>query len=153
MELPESSIATNKQDEFLSLVSSMCFDNFEANKWLKQWFQVTMTWDHIVDDDEIDKGMAENAFLAMTLDWPLNPFFEKYKGILVPALCASIHSWKFSNKETSPKWAAFQCYTSVPLTVAFLLGGYARSVEYADRIHTLMWEICQEDDKKDGGKK
>lgn len=123
---------------------------------LQFWYglcETVLTWDHIIDEEEVDPAMAHRAFKYLLIDAPLNPFFEKYKDCLVPVILNAVSAWEFSNEDDAPKIKAYDIYTEVACTMAFILGGREAVEKQIPEIRRLQWQNCQEDDLVDGGKK
>ena len=87
------------------------------------------------------------------MEAPLNPFFNKYKESLIPVIVNAISSWEYSNEQGAPKYKAFDIYTETACTIAFLIGGKEAVDKHIPEFRRLEWQICQEDDAIDGGKK
>lgn len=148
---PVTSKMTVLQSQFQEALRAMCGPNQAAWHWLYQWLEVTITWDHIVDSDVIDKEMADRAFESLLIDWTLNPFWQKYKELLTPVLANVISAWKGSNepysRDTNVK--AWDAYTEIPCAVAFLLGGQSGVARTMPEIRRLVHLMRLEDAAKD----
>lgn len=149
---PESSIPTPKQERTQQIIAEFCSDVPAARDWLFELFNIAMTWDHIVDGDEVDADMADMVLEAVLTKWPHNPFFQKFRDVLVPVMVNCISAWRSSNKQECPKIKALDVFTEPVGVVCFVLHGHAGVARWMPEYRRLMAEICEEDDAKDGGK-
>ena len=145
--------ATPTQIIIWDKMDAICRDNPAALSFYQGLCETVLTWDHIIDDEEVEKEMANRAFHFLLIDAPLNPFFTKHKESLVPVLMNAISAWHFSNEDTVPKIKAYDIYTEVACTIALILGGRQAVEEHIPELRRLQWQNCQEDDLADGGKK
>lgn len=134
-------------------MEKICEGNPDALAFYAGLSDAVLTWDHIVDDDGVEKDMANRAFNFLLVDAPMNPFFDQYKAALVPVIMNAISAWHFSNKEGSPKYKAYDIYTEVACTMAFILGGRQAVEKHIPAMRELQWKNCHEDDLVDEGKK
>ena len=144
---------TETQIEIQKKMVEICGDNLYALQFWQGICDAVLTWDHIEDGLEVDQQMAHRAFSYLLLDAPLNRFFDKYKESIVPVLVNAVSSWQFSNEDGAPKIKAFDIYTEIACTMAFIIGGRKAVDKYIPEIRRLSWQNCQEDDLKDGGDK
>lgn len=149
----ESHQQSDTQKAIESLLKEMLQEHPHAFEWVKDLFNASLLWDHIVDRDDIDVDAADDSFMAMWVRWPLNPFFDKFKHVLVPVVVNAISAWKWSNAPGTPKIKAFDIYNEVPCTVAFLCGGQPMVDQYIQRLRDINYVNQMEDDERDGGKK
>lgn len=128
---------------YAALLQEMCGpDHPDACAWLQQLLCLTVTWDHIRDNDPIDKQVAATAFEAALLDWPANEFWQAHRMILRPVLANAISAWLHSDRGERIK--AYDVYSEVPCAVAFLLGGVRLLAAYSPRLRALVGAIAAE---------
>lgn len=149
---PESSIQTGKQERTQRIIEEMCAGFPDACGFVFTCFNLAMTWDHIADEEEIDKEMAGAVFKAMTTEWAINQFYRDHGVVLSAVMANAISAWESSNRRESPKIKALDIFSELASTVCFLLHGMAGVDKWMPEFRKLMWEICVEDDAKDGGK-
>lgn len=135
------------QQEYLKLLGELCGDNQDAAHWLYQLLHVTLTWDHIRDNDPIDKTVANAAFEALLLDWPGNKFWTENARLLGPVMANAICAWFHS--ESYDPFKAYDVYTEIPCAVALILGGRTRMAAFSGRVRQLAARIHQENNQKD----
>ena len=60
--------------------------------------EVCEIWDDLIDEDkELTKNDIHNAFWLLLIDLPLNPFFDSYKGRLIPVITTAVNAWMDAN--------------------------------------------------------
>jgi len=60
--------------------------------------QVAEVWDDLIDrDKDFDDNHIHSAFWALLIELPLNPFFDRFKGQLIPLMTVGINTWLDSN--------------------------------------------------------
>ncbi len=144
---------TETQVAIQARMTEICGDNLFALQFWQGLCDSVLTWDHITDDQEVDKTQAHRAFTYLLVDAPLNPFFDKYKESIVPVIMNAVSAWQFSNEDGAPKIKAFDIYTEIACTMAFIIGGREAVEKHIPEIRRLQWQNCQEDDALDGGSK
>ena len=144
---------TESQIEIQDRMEVICEDNVYALQFWRGLCDSVLTWDHIQDDDPVDKRTEYRAFNFVLVEAPLNTFFNKYKESLIPVIVNAISSWEYSNEQGAPKYKAFDIYTETACTIAFLIGGKEAVDKHIPEFRRLEWQVCQEDDAIDGGKK
>lgn len=115
--------------------------------------EAALTWDHIMDGDPIDKDVADRAFMALTIGWPMNEWFIKNRVILVPVMVNAISAWKHASIVGTPKIKAYDVYAEVACTMALLLGGLTAVKVYGPKIRELTQAMCLTDEQRDEGRK
>lgn len=81
--------------------------NAKLNEWVKDPFAVAFIlqfsdtcelFDDIIDRDKpIEDGQAVRVLFALLTEMPLNPFFDKYKAMLIPVIVTGINAWLDAN--------------------------------------------------------
>jgi hypothetical protein len=125
------------QKAYYQLLADMCGATSlgrSAYLWLCAWLNLTLTWDHIQDNDPICKATANDALEAVLLDWPANEFWRACGLVLQPVLSATIAAWRTSDGLHGDRYEAWQAYTNVPLAVAQCLGGRALVAQWNEPI-------------------
>lgn len=150
----ESSVPTEMQQRTQEIMQEICdaAGRPDAFQWLGSCFNLAMTWDHIVDDDEIDKTMADQMFRIVTTEWGLNAFYRDNSALLCASWANVISSWDSTNRKESPKIKALDIFSELTSTVCFILHGMAGVNKWMPEFRRLTTLICEEDDRKDGGK-
>jgi len=143
--LPQSSIVTPLHEQYNLMLKEMCGNTPGAFQWLSQLWDVIMTWDHIVDGDELDLAKADRAFENMLLIWPGNPFWNQNAARLIPVLINAVAAWRYANN-IGDNTRAYDVYTEVPCTVAAIIGGAAAVRKYSTPIRVLVDKARKEDD-------
>lgn len=124
--------------EYLALLTEMCGGNQGALAWLVSWLNLTLTWDHIQDNDPIDKGIANWAFEQALLEWPVNEFWRAHGPALRTTIAATIEAWRDSDQPGGDRFKAWDVYTAVPVAVALILGGRDHVARFSPRLHELI---------------
>ncbi len=148
----ESSIPTPLQEKTHHIILEICADCPDAAAYIFSLFNLAMTWDHIEDDDPLDKDMAGRAFEAVVTQWPANTFFIQHSAILSVVNANCLSAWKATNEKKSPKIKALDVFCETVCAVCFILHGYEGVEKWMPEYRELIWKICVEDDLKDGGK-
>jgi len=138
-----SSLPTGLHLAYSKRVAAMCGTNQAACRWLEELLEVWLTWDHIEDNDVIDKAMANRVFENLLLAWTVNPFWQQYKELLTPVLANAISAWRSGGEKE------YDVYTEVPCAVAYLLGGQALVAAHLPGIRDLIRSIRADDDATD----
>lgn len=115
-----------------------------ALQWLQDLVDVAMTWDHVVDEDPVNKLVADRAFESVLLKWPFNPFWAKFSTVLTPMLSNAVAAWR-----DGARVRHYDCFGEPALAVAFLLGGPEHVQRFSKRVHDAMKEGCRRDDQRD----
>ena len=144
---------TQTHEQYNELVEEICWPDTQAARWVSQVREAANMWDHIIDEDELDREQANRVMMALVTEWGLNSFYTKYAHILTPLMALAVDSWKWSNKESSPKLSAFQIYTDIPLAVAYILGGQERVDGFSEKLRDTVLKMMEEDEIRDSGKK
>lgn len=134
-------------------MGKVCEGHPDALAWWESLKGAVLTWDHIVDGDEVDVALADQSFVSLMVDWSKNPFWRAYQGILSASLFTSIQAWRWSNKPDAPKIKAYDIYTNTASLIAYLLHPRHKAEEFSAEIHDLNRKLCEVDDAMDGGKK
>jgi len=143
----------NANEEYLEIMRQLCQQTPGSFEWFSDLLEAGLVWDHIVDGDTLDVAMADRVFVALVTRWPLNPWWTRNAVVLVPVLINAISAWRWSNQKNAPKDRAYDIYTEVPATMAFLIGGQAAVDHYLPRLRDLAQARLIEDEQEDGGKK
>lgn len=144
--LPQSSVPTHKHQAYNRLLAELCGSDKGAYVWLQQMLELMLTWDHVVDGDELDLGMVDRVFENALLDWPLNPFWQTNAFRLGPVLSACIAAWRDDATNPIKGWDG---YTELPCAVAFILGGQTRVNQFSEHLRRLADEMRVEDNQTD----
>lgn len=143
---------TEIEKDFEIEMRAICANEPLAFDWFYSMVDAVMTWDHIIDDDPVDKERADKAFRSLILGWPINSWFLKYREILVPIMSNCLSSWRFSNEEDA-KIKSYDFMTEIPCAIAFILGGQSLVDRHIPNIRRLAFKRFKEDELEDGGKK
>lgn len=108
---------------------------------------IATTWDHVMDGDAVDSDLAHQAFLRLTLDWPLNAFLRANAASLVPVMAASIHAWQMSSIPGA-RLKAYDVISEVWTVVAFILGGWERVAAVMPDVRRALAVQCAANDKE-----
>lgn len=119
----------------------------EAYTWLSQVQNLAWCWDHIMDDDPLDKAVFNTSLEQVLLEWPMNPFYRANLAALVPAMASCISAWKRSDKSQAERLLAYAPAGDLASTVLFLVGGRQRVNEYAGLLRALAADICKRNDE------
>lgn len=117
----------------------------DAFEWLNDLMAIALTWDHVVDGDSINVLVAERAFEAMLLKWPLNAFWKQYSVMLAPVLSNAVAGWRSGSRPRH-----FDCYSEPALAVAYIIGGADHVRRFSERVHELVTKGMKENDARDG---
>jgi hypothetical protein len=140
--------------EYGGLMGEICAPYPGALEWWESFKGYVLTWDHIVDEgDEICVNTASASLEACLVDWPRNQFYMAFMAQLTPVIFNAVTAWKWSNVEGNPKIKAYDVYTEVGTTIAWLLHSKEKATEYSMRIRNMNREIEVVDDVLDGGRK
>ncbi len=131
-----------KQADLMALATKVCAANKDAYEWYDSLLQVAQVWDNCVDaGDTPDPQQADSVFTALVTRWPLNPFFNQYKAILVPVMVNSISAWRSSDGRPAQRPRAYDAATEVLCTIAWLLGGQSRVDQYLPAVRNVCLEL------------
>lgn len=144
---------TKTQERTHEIVRHICAEHPDAFAFWIMVCDASMTIDHIADNDELDRSAAVEAIKALLIDLPQNEFFIAHRAALLPVMSNALSAWEFSNKPAAPKVKAFDVYTEIPATLAFIIGGRALVDRHIPELRAIHLLNMQEDDAKDGGKK
>lgn len=149
----EPPVLSQAHQAYQGLLWDMCQPNQSAFVFLVQVIGAALTWDHLIDDDAVDKGLLDQVFKSMFTEWPINPFVVQFGQSLVPTISSCISDWQYSYMDGASKDCAYSIYTDLPAAVAFILGGQQKVDQFMPRIRRLVAKLREEDDVKDGFKK
>lgn len=116
----------------------------QAFDWLMDLMGIALTWDHIIDGDSINLLVADRAFEAMLLKWPMNAFWLKHAIMLAPILATAVAAWRNGDRARH-----FDCYSEPALAVAYALGGPEYVNQFGARVHELVRKGRAENDARD----
>lgn len=150
---PEPLVLSLANQRYLDQVRQMCGANEQAFVWFLAVLETATVWDHCIDGDGVAPAMADRVFTALTTEWPLNDWWLQHRAALVPALVAARSAWRWSNRPAAPKFKAYDIYTEIPATMAWLIGGNALVERAIPTIRELAFALMHEDEARDGGKK
>lgn len=136
---------TPVQIAYFETLQEICKDNKLAYRWLWQAIGCATIFDHVMDDDLIDKTHFEGVFKGVLLEWGVNDFYRKNSMFLAPTLAACLSAWQHSSNTAKH----YDIYTELPCAVAFLLGGQERIDLYMPRLRALADKLKEEDDERD----
>jgi hypothetical protein len=106
--------------------------------FIRQFGDICEVFDDLIDKDKpvTDADIVRTLFVALT-ELPMNPFFDRYKGQLVPVIVTGINAWLDANvlEKGSPNDRVFSYvlrdwYAEIIAYVIYLCRGreYMRSV-------------------------
>jgi len=136
---------TPASKEWDALMAEICGERLDARQWLADLWDLTMTWDHLVDGDPMDVWRAERAFEAIVLQWPFNVFWQKHGPLLSPVLSNALAAWRTDERERH-----YDIYSETARAVAFCLGGQARVKQFSPRVQSAVKGLLMEDNERDG---
>ncbi len=120
----KGSESSQLQAEYFKLLQQMLGTQGQMGQAAYQWFfnvcQLLMTWDHIQDNDPIDKTHAFAVFESVLVDWPDNLFWQAHGKALRPVLANCISAWV---NERHCAFKGWDGYSEVPGAMALLVGG------------------------------
>ena len=152
-ETPEKREITEAHKSFYEDLEKLCGQEPGAYQWATSAYDAALVWDHLTDDDEISKPEIDKVFTSLLTEWPLNPFFMKYRTVLVPVMVNAISSWRYSNDPEVPKDKCCDWYTEIASTIAYLLGGWPLVEKYLPKMRKNAYIGMVEDEVRDKGKK
>jgi len=122
--------------------------NIDAMRLIIDIFDLIHIWDDLVDKDkERSNDEINNAFRIALIDIPLNPFYQRYQGHLIPLIMNCILQWEDANEMEkmgdSDKHQAFMLRASVIQLIsycAFLIGGMEWSRQVGTNIRKMYIE-------------
>ena len=122
--------------------------NIDAMRLIIDIFDLIHIWDDLVDKDkERTSDEINNAFRIALIDIPLNPFYQRYQGHLIPLIMNCILQWEDANEMEkmgdSDKHQAFMLRASVIQLIsycAFLIGGMEWSRQVGTNIRKMYIE-------------
>src|SRR5580700_9385789 len=139
-----SSDITPLHNRYNALVAEICAPHPSAYRWFEQVMEIARVWDHAVDGDDIDPGVADIAFQTVTLEWIHNEFYYANRIPLTAVLTNCMSAWK----SKSPI-KAFDLYTELPATLCWLIRGLAGVDKYMPQIRSLVDRERWEDTRRD----
>jgi hypothetical protein len=132
------------------LAAEVCGGDADAYRFLMSLSPIALTWDHAVDGDTMDRDVTMKAFLALVLDWPVNPFVRTYAGPLTASMSAAISAWMASDSVPGTRVKAYDVVSEIFSVVAFILGGWERVNRVMPRVRaTLAKQVTANDLKGD----
>ncbi len=129
-------------------IAEICKENAWAHRWLDQALTASQVWDNCVDEGDVPcPKQADAVFMALITEWPLNPWFNANKHVLVPVMVNAISAWRFSDADKRARQRAYDVGTELICTVSFLLGGQAAVDRHMPEIRRLCLEAQEANDK------
>lgn len=121
--------------------------NLAAAEFIDSIYNVLHLWDDLIDHDKPVTDMQVNdAFYAILIEIPRNPFYRKYFDFLNPILANAITNWHIANRmerrgdeyEKRIAYVLRSSYVDLLTQSALLLGGveHAAAVGYDNRLYT-----------------
>lgn len=144
--------APSTQD-YLNVLREMTMGDDYAFSILNDVIHIALVWDHVFDRDGLNVQLFNRVMTTLITEWPINPFMQKYGPYITPTFSSAINAWLCSYEPGAPKQWAYQVYAEVPAAVAFALGGNARVQAFMPRIRALVEVMCDEDNRRDLGKR
>lgn len=149
--IPESSKPSKLQERLHAELGSCCNGNEAALNWLDQVRVIAMEWDHVIDNDPIDRGAFDVAMVTALVKWQLDPFFQANKASLLPVVLNAITAWRHAN-QSGYKIKAFDVYSEIGTAIALITGGVDFALSISPSLRDLCVKVMLEDDERDGGK-
>ena len=129
-------------------VNVICSDSPWACRWLHQALNASQVWDNCVDqNDKPNPDQADGVFMALITEWPMNPWFNANKAILVPVMVNAISAWRFSDSDKRARQRAYDVGTELICTTAYLLGGQALVDKHLPDVRRLCLEAQLANDR------
>ncbi len=132
--------------DFYAVIHELCAGNAEVEQWLIDLFNLSSTWDHVLDGDKVDVAIMNSCLSNILLKWPTNTFYQNAKVMLAPTIANVIQAWEYSNGRPRHE-LAYRLYTEVPLAVAYLLGGQAKQQQFSTQLYAIAEALKQRNDK------
>lgn len=145
----EPCVPTEAETAYFKVLQEICGGNELAYRWLNQAMQCATIIDHVSDGDLINSQQFDAITKGVLLEWGLNSFFMKFAPNLIPVMSASLSAWQHATGDMR-RVKHYDIYTEVPCAVAFVLGGQERVDRFSPRLRSLVEQLMQEDDKRDG---
>lgn len=101
------------------------------------------TWDDLIDQDKpVAESSINRVFTACLLDLPINPFYQKHCGALLPVLATSIINYQIANQyergtDVEGHVLAHTLRYSIadlPSFIAYLIGGMEWAAQVAPEL-------------------
>lgn len=71
----------------------------DAVDFILDFGEVCEVWDDLIDRDKpIPPERINDLFMMLLTEFPLNPFFERYKRLLIPIMVTGINAWLDANE-------------------------------------------------------
>ena len=132
--------------ERIRMLLPMLNGNLAAAEFIDSIYNVLHLWDDLIDHDKPVTDMQVNdAFYAVLVEIPRNPFYRKYFDHLNPILVNAITNWHVANRmerkgDEYQKRIAYvlrSSYVDLLTQSAFLLGGveHAAAVGFDNRLY------------------
>ena len=117
-----------------------------AVAWLLDLWNVTQTFDDLIDGDPVTRDQLDALIYASLVDLPANPFYMAHASQLSPLLASAVLRWKASDTaersrvadEKSFMWRA--AYYDIVLMVVMLCHGPKAAMQVADKVMALYGE-------------
>ena len=142
-----SDIERQTSIELAELAKQVAASDKAALRFCVSLSAISRTWDHIADGDPIDKDLANEAFLNLILEWPINPFVRAHAASLVPVMAAAISAWR-NSEMPGCRIKAYDAISEVWSTVAFILGGWQRVNMVMPAVRAALVAQCQDNDER-----
>lgn len=151
-------IEKGQEEKLLKALDVFLQGNIDAVRFCKDLITLVDLWDDLVDKDkEKTNDEINDVFRIALINIPLNPFYQKFQGHLIPLIMNCILQWEDANKmeksvELSDKHQAFMLKASAIQIIsycAFIIGGMDWSREIGIKIRKLYNENL-EDFMKEG---
>ena len=108
-----------------------------AANWLWSLGNLALLWDHIRDEDPLDREHSERALTEVVFGWAVNPFWIEYRLALLPVMVCALEAWK-SDWLPGQRIKAYDVATEGFTAVAYILGGMGLAREWSPRVRELM---------------
>lgn len=118
----------------------------ECVNWLMDLWEVTQTFDDLVDGDPVDREALDRLIWTSLIEIPCNPWFVHNRGIILPVLMTAIMKWQASDRaerdnsadERSFVWRA--AYYDVVMAAVMLVHGAEQATKIAHHVMHLYGE-------------
>ena len=73
--------------------------NPDAGRFLRDMFSVAHAWDDLTDRDKpFDEAATDNAFEALLVRLPMNPFYTQHINLLHPIVMMAVLNWQMATR-------------------------------------------------------
>lgn len=138
-----------KNDEFRRIVREMCGERTDAAEWFLSCVDLSNVWDHIADGDDLDKDYAHKVLAFVTCGWGTLPFYIENSRTLAAVALNVVTAWKSSDISRDLRAHAFDVYTELGTTVAFLVGGMDHATRWSSVLRAWAFKSMMEDNERD----